>query len=763
MVNDKMTKMLKKMSEKEREISPIGRSLKRKDLDRKIDGSLIYGADLNIDRDIKDLQYIAVKKSPYAHAIIKRIDTGEARELEGVTCILTHENVPDIKFTTAAQVYPEPSPYDTRILNEKVRYYGEPVAIVAAENKKIAEKAKEKIKVYYEKLPVILDPEESLESKVKIHADGNIVTQIDVESGDIEDAFKKSQRSLETEYILPIQKHIHLEPHSCLTYLEEDTLTIESTAQAPFLTRRILSRVLEHPLNKIRVKSTNIGGGFGDKQEVILEPAAALITIETGKPVFFSLDREEEFYLSRRRHNVKIKVKSAFDENGKINAFVMSCLSDTGAYGSHGPTVTADIGVIPLTLYDVENLRYKANVVYTNKTIAGAFRGYGMIQGNVAVESHINKIAEILKIDQIEIRKKNLQDHKNHLPIGDEEEIIRSSNMIKALERAREEFNWWERKKSVESGRGIGLACGRSISGVAGYEHSTAIMKLEEDGSVTLLSGATDIGQGSNTVLCQIAASASGIKYDDIQITSADTKITPSDSGTFASSVTYVSGKAVFEAAEKMREEIITMSSIKLEADPGGLDIKKGKIIRKDSGDILLDVKEIAIESVYSPDHNQIITIGHSSPNVSPPPFSVHIVELSVDKETGIVSLENYLTVNDCGQIINPKAAEGQIEGGVVQGIGYALYEEVKFDSKGRILNPNLLDYKTPSSVDVPDIETIFLDLKEPSVPHKSKSTGEIGIIPVGAAVLNAVENAAGSNFNELPLTPERISLKLNK
>lgn len=288
-------------------------------------------------------------------------------------------------------------------------------------------------------------------------------------------------------------------------------------------------------------------------------------------------------------------------------------------------------------------------------------------------------------------------------------------------------------------------------------------MKLEEDGSATLFTGATDIGQGSDTTLTQIAASASGIKYEDISIVSADTKVTPSDAGTFASSVTYVSGAAVFEAAKKMKEEILRRSSEKLKIESNKLNIKDSKIIEKNSNDIKLEIKEIAIESIYSPGKKQIITNGFSSPEVGPPPFAVHMVELSIDKETGAISIDKYLAVQDCGQIINPKAAEGQIEGGVVQGIGYSLYEEIKINGKGQILNPNLLDYKIPSSVDIPKIETIFLDLKDPSTPHKAKSAGEIGIVPVGAAILNAAELALNNDFNELPLTPERIFFKIKK
>ena len=752
----------------ENPVGIVGAGVQRIDVKEKIEGRSIYAIDLKPIgmRRYDDLLYLKFLKSPFAHAKIKSIDVEEAMKQKGVELILTHENVPDVHFTTAGQTYPEPSPYDTRLLNDKVRYLGEPVAIVAAESEEICERAIALIKVQYEPLKAVFDPEEALEDGApKIHDQGNLIDEMDKEIGSVEEGFKEADVIIERDYETQIQKHIHLEPWSSLTHLEGNKLQVETTNQVVFHVRRILSRVLDLPMSRIGVKSMTIGGGFGGKQELCLEAWAGFVTLKTGRPVFVSLSREEQFYISRRRHSAKMKVKIGAKKSGELTAILMDVITETGAYGSHAITVTSNIGSMTLPLYSrlCKDMRLHAKVTYTNKPIAGAFRGYGTTQGTYALECAMDELAEKLEMDPIDLRLKNIIREGDVDPISEVlteggkaiPRVIKSCGIEECLKKGREIFRWDEKRRSGK--KGIGLACGMKGSGVAGYELASSMVKLNEDGTILVTAGASDLGQGSNSAMAQIAAESVGVKLEDVEVVSADTDKTLFDMGTYACSVTYVTGNAVERAASELKRKIIELVSKNKKLEKKRLDIKDGKI--SVDGKFEMELKEIAMDSVYGEEREQLVGIGSAEDLISPPPFTAHFVELDVDKETGKVKILRYLNLTDIGTIINPVAAEGQVQGAILQGIGYALFEEMKFDAEGRILNPDLTNYKIPSALDAVDIETYFVKTYEPTGPYGAKSVGEICNVSVAPAIANAIYAATGMRFRKLPISREKIAM----
>jgi len=731
----------------------VGTGVERKDYREKIEGRAIYAYDLK--PLLKGALYIKFLRSPHAFAKIKRIDTSRVK---GAELILTHENVPDIYFTTAGQSYPEPSPYDTKVLNNPVRYVGEPVAIVAANSEELAEEALKNILVEYELLEPIFDPEEALKTERRIHPKGNVVGEIHGVVGDPAKGFKEADVIVDREYEVQMQKHVHLEPYASLSYWDKNTLVVETGSQVVYHCRRTISRILGLPENRIRVLSRTMGGGFGDRQEMTLEHYVSLVTFITGKPCFASLTREEQFFLSRRRHSANIRVRLGAKRDGELTAMSMEALSDTGAYGSHGVTVTTNMGSMTLPLYTkhCKNITFDGTVVYTNKPVAGAFRGYGTVQGGFALESAMDELAEMLGMDLVDLRLENVIEEGALDPVsevlsegGDAiPRKIESCGIEEALKKGRELFDW-DRKR--REGKAVGMACGMKGSGVAGFEFANATARLNEDGTITVSIGASDIGQGAESAMAQIAAEASGISFKDVHVISADTERAPFDMGTYASSVTYVTGMAVKRAAEDLRKKILQRAE---RIYGKGKELKNSMLGDK-------PVKGFAMDCFYSSDREELCGKGSAIDLTSPPPFTAHFVELDVNKGTGEVKIERYLSMSDIGTVINPIAAEGQIEGGILQGIGYALFEEMLLDEKGKLLNANLTNYKIPSALDAPDIESYFIKSNEPSGPFGAKSCGEISIVPVAPAIASAIYRVTGIRFRKLPITREKIALQL--
>lgn len=756
-----------------------GKSVERTDARRKVTGEAVFGFDYGTlaKRRFDNLLHTKLVRSKYAHAKIKNIDTSKADQMDGVVKIFTHENVPDVKFTTAGQAYPEPSPYDTKVLNDKVRFHGEPVAIIAAETEEIAKQAAEKIEVEYEDLPVILDSEEAIKNETKIHEDGNIADEIDVEVGDTKKALQDSDITIEREYETQPQKHCHLEPHACVARFDDHgKLVLETTNQVVYHVRRILSNILDMPQKDIRVRSWEIGGGFGDKQEMGIEHYAAIITKETGRPALVYFNREEQFLFSRRRHGAKLKVRIGSDEEGNLKGIHIDALSDTGGYGTHGVTVTSNMGTMTLPLYSktCKNLKFTARVAYTNKPPAGAYRGYGTIQGGFALECAIDELAEELEMDPIEIRVKNAIEEGMFDPlskvISEAGKIIprdmKSCAFTETLEKGRELFDWQNRKSQEKAigenkKRGVGAASAMKGSGVPGFELASSQIKLNEDGTILVTTGASDMGQGLESVVSQVAAEVIGVKLEDVDVVSADTEKTTFSMGTYASSGTYMEGNAVQKAAEELKGKILERAAELMDRESQDLETGDGKVYLKENPDESIEIKEVAMDAFYGEKKTQLEGFGDAEDFISPPPFTTHFVEVEVNEETGEVEVTKYLTLTDAGVPINPVAVEGQVEGEIAQGMGYALSEEMKFDEDGKLKNPDFKNYKLPTSSEVPDMETELVETYEPTGPLGAKSVGEVGIVPPAPAIANAIYDAVGERFRDLPITPDKIKSKL--
>ena len=734
------------------------------------------------DISFPNILHIKILYSPHAHAIIEDIDTSEAEKIPRVKLILTYKNTPQVLHTTAGQGWPEPSPYDTCMFNKKVRYVGDRVAAVAAETEEIAYEALKHIKVNYKKLPAVFDPEKAMKEGAPVIHDEegisgvynpkrNIVSHIEVKAGDIEKGFEESDVVVEDTFEMQYAQHCPIEPHATITYLDEyGRLVIRTSTQVPFHVRRIVAQVLEIPVQNIRVIKPRIGGGFGVKQEIILEEISAFVTLKTSRPARLVYTREEEFVSSRTRHPMKVTVKIGAKKNGIFNAIKMYALSNNGAYGTHGLTVTSNTGSKTLPLYNkAPNIEFIADVAYTNLPVAGAYRGYGATQGYAALEQVVDEIAEKLGMDPAEIRK------INHIKAGETSPIfkalgegregvtqyIQSEATDKLLELGTKEIGWYKKiRKPVENAtkvRGIGMALLMQGSGIPLIDMGAATIKLNEDGSFNVLYGGTDIGTGLDTVVAQIVSETLGVKPEQIIVYAADTDVTPFDKGAYASSGTFISGGAVYNTALKVREQILEVTKeIFGEFDTKDFILKDGFVISEKSGK-KVSLSEIAYQTLYLKKQQQIMATNSFVSDSSPPPFAAHFIEIEVDKETGIITPIKYVAAVDCGVAINPELAKGQIIGSIVNGIGYALTEEYKFSQTGKLINSNFMEYRIPSSRDIPDIKTILVETYEPKGPYGAKSVAEININGPIPAIGNALYNALGIRIHKLPYTPEKV------
>ena len=725
--------------------------------------------------------------SPHAHAEIISIDASEAERVPGVACILHHGNVPRVPYTTAGQGWPEPSPYDTVLFDRKVRYVGDRVAAVAAETEEAAWEALQKIRVEYRVLPAVLTPEEALAPGAPVihdepdaqgiyEAARNIAAAVDVVVGDLDQGFAESDVVVETTCEVPYVQHAALEPHCVAAYFDEDgRLVLRSSTQVPFHVRRIVARVLGIPLHRIRVVKPRIGGGFGSKQEVILEPIAAALAIRTGRPVVMNLTREEVFVSTRTRHPFRVRAKLGAKKDGTLHAIEMEAISCAGAYGPHSGTVLYNVGAKALPLYNkAKHLRFHGKAVYANLPVAGAYRGYGATQGFFALEVAMDELAEKCGMDPLALRL------KNHIRAGEtsplfeklgegregKPQLIRSCALAECLRIGAERFGWHEKRKGPRWegswAYGVGMACAMQGSGITGIDMATATLIMNEDGSFRLLIGATDLGTGADTVLAQIAAEALGIPLEKISVYSSDTDFTPFDKGAYASSTTYVSGNAVLLAAERVKGQIREVAAQILGEPVEHLELAREKVVSRQSGRAM-SFEEIGHRAFYVADQRHIMASASFTCPESPPPFAAFFCEVGVDTETGAVRVEKFVAAADCGQPIHPKLAEGQLEGAVAQGIGHALFEEMRFSARGRCVNPTFFDYRVPTSLDVPDLEVILVPSEEPTGPFGAKSIGEVGINGPLPAIANAIYHAVGVRLTRAPFTPERVLQALRK
>jgi putative selenate reductase molybdopterin-binding subunit len=750
----------------------------------KIDGlGLILGNPVYTeDVSPKNALIVKVLRSPHAFARIKSIDTSEALKLSGVECVLTYKDVPRVPFTRAGQAYPEPSMYDKYILDEYVRHVGDDVAIVAAVDELTAEKALELIKVEYEVFEPVLDFEKAEGHKSVIHnqseieckvnvgleADKNIAAKVDISMGDVDSVIKDCDVVIKKRYYSQAAQQAMLETFRSSAYIDErGRLVVIDSTQIPFHVRRFLSRALQIPASKIRVIKPRIGGGFGAKQTANSEFYTALVTLKTGKPSIIIYSQEETFEAGSPRHKMRLDVTIGADKGGKIRAIDLNGLSDTGAYGEHAYAVFLQAGMKSLNLYNkVEATRFKGNVVYTNLTSNGAFRGYGATQGIYALESAVNELAHELNMDPVEIRNMNMvrqgepaiKFNFNGVQNTAPEDIFESCALDYCISRGKELIGWDEKypKKVIDGNkvRGLGMAIGRQGSGIAKVDMGSATINLCDDGSFTLLVGATDLGTGSDTILSQICAEALGVSFDKINVISSDTDTTPFDGGAYASSTTYVTGNAVKKAADDMKKLIETEGARNL-----GVNIDKvefdGRAVKVKGYKQEIGIEELATKLIYS--QKQLVTSESFVAHKSPPPYMSGFAEVEVDLETGKVDVVNFAAVLDVGTVINPSLARVQAEGGIVQGIGMALYEDVKISSNGKLITNNLMNYKIPTRKDIGNITVEFAESYEPTGPFGAKSIGEVVINTSCPAIQDAIYNATGVRVRDLPITPEKV------
>ena len=750
----------------------VGQPIRKKDAMALVQGKPVFTDDLAP----KDCLVVKVLRSPHANAMVKNIKTDIAKRVPGIEDIYTWEDVPQQRFTMAGQTYPEPSPYDRLILDRHVRYVGDPVAIVAGANEECVEQALRMIKVEYEVLPAILDfrkakdnellvhPEDTWKSLCPVGADNkrNLCACESSDHGDVDQVLADCDVVVEETYHTLANQQAMMETFRTVCYMDTyGRLNVFSSTQIVFHARRILSNALGIPKSKIRVMKPRIGGGFGAKQTVVAEIFPAFVTWKTGKASKMIFTREESQTASSPRHEMEVSVKIGADKDGRIRAIDVYTLSNTGAYGEHGPTTVGLSGHKSIPLYgSLEAHRFAYDVVYTNTMSAGAYRGYGATQGIFAVESAVNELAGRLGMDPVELRLKNMVREGQTMPAyyG---ETAKSCALDRCLLRAKEMIGWDEKFPCRDMGNGkvrsVGVSMAMQGSGISGVDVGSATIKLNEDGIYTLMIGAADMGTGCDTILAQMAAECLDCPMENIIVSGADTDTSPYDSGSYASSTTYVTGKAVEKACEKLQIKICERAAEMLSCTVDKIEFDGHRAKNLENGETVT-LQEIGTSSMCGNECVLQVTETHSSP-FSPPPFMAGMVEIELDKETGHVEILDYVAVVDCGTAINPNLARVQTEGGIVQGIGMALYENIQYSDKGQMLNQSFMQYKLPTRLDMGKLRVEFEESHEPTGPFGAKSIGEIVINTPAPALAHAIANATGIWFRELPITSEKIAM----
>ena len=753
-------------------MNSVGKGVIKKDAMALVTGQPVYCDDLAP----KDCLIVKLLRSPHAYAKIKSIDTSIAKRIPGIEAVYTYEDVPTSRFTLAGQSYPEPSPYDRRILENVVRYVGDEVAIVAGANEDCVDRALKAIKVDYEVLEPLLDFEKSIDNTIVIHEEEdykclceigndvkrNIVSSGESVVGDVDAVLKECDVVLERDYHTKANAQAMMETMRSYCYIDTyGRLNCVSSTQIPFHVRRILSNALEIPKSKINVIKPRIGGGFGAKQTACCEIFTAFVTWKLKKPSTIVYTREETFAASNSRHEMKMHVRIGATKDGTIEAIDLYTLSNQGAYGEHGPTTIGLAGHKSLPLYNhVKASRFTYDVVYTNTMRAGAYRGYGATQGQFAVESIINELADELNMDPCEIRFKNMT-RENEVLSQYYNEELNACALDRCLEKAMEMIGYKNKPLRRDMGdfvRGLGVSLSMQGSGISGLDVGSVEIKLQDDGFYTLSIGATDMGTGCDTILAQMVAECMDCDVDQVVTSSLDTDHAPYDTGSYASSTTYVTGMAVVKACEKLRNSILEAAAGFFNVDKEDIEFDGKKINTLDH------VHEMSLAEFADTCFNGgiakalIASDSHMSPT-SPPPFMVGIAEVDVDKLTGEIKVHDYVSVVDCGTVINPNLARVQAEGGIVQGIGMALSEDITYSNEGKMRNRNFLQYKLPTRVDVPSVRVEFESSYEDNGPFGAKSIGEVVINTPTSAIASAIKHATGVQVRTLPITAEKVLL----
>lgn len=754
----------------------VGKPVRKKDAMALVTGKPVFTNDMAP----KDCLIVKLLRSPYANAIVEEIKTDIAQKVPGIEAIYTWKDAPQERFTNAGQTYPEPSPYDRLLLDRQVRFVGDPVAIVAGENEACVDKALKLIKVKYQVLPAVLDfhtakdneilvhPEDNWKSLCPVGADNkrNLCAHDETEYGDVDKVLADCDIVLKETYHTKACQQAMMETFRTVCFMDTyGRLNVLSSTQIVYHARRIVAAALGIPKSKVRVFKGRIGGGFGAKQSVVSEIYPAFVTWKTGKPSKILFSREESQIASSPRHEMEVTVKMGADKDGRIRAIDVYTLSNTGAYGEHGPTTVGLSGHKSIPLYsDAQAYRFAYDVVYTNRMAAGAYRGYGATQGIFAVETTVNKLAEKLGRDPIDLRMQNMLREGQFMPAyyG---ETANSCALDRCLMRAKEMIGWDEKYPCHDMGNGkvrsVGIGMAMQGSGISGVDVGSATIKLTEDGIYTLTIAAADMGTGCDTILAQMAAECLDCSMKQIVVSGADTDTSPYDSGSYASSTTYITGKAVEKACLKLQEQIRKQAATMLKCEEDQVDFD-GHVARNLENGASVTLEEIGTASMCACNQALQVTESHSSP-VSPPPYMVGAVEIELDKETGHVEILDYAAVVDCGTVINPNLARVQAEGGIVQGIGMTLYENIQYTDKGQMLNNSLMQYKIPTRLDMGKVRVEFAPSHEETGPFGAKSIGEVVINTPLPAITHAIANATGLWFNELPITSEEIAMGLVK
>ena len=752
------------------QLCSVNKPVIKKDALALVTGKPVYVDDLAP----KDCLIVKVLRSPHANAIVKSVKKTAAERVPGIEAIYTWEDVPKQRFTMAGQTYPEPSPYDRLILDQHVRYVGDPVAIIAGKDEKCVDRARKLLKVEYEVLPAILDfhqskdnellvhPEESWKSLCPVGADNqrNLCASAEDHNGDVEAVLAECDEVVEHTYHVRAAQQAMMETFR--TYCFMDTygrLNVLSSTQIVYHARRILSNALGIPKSKIRVSKPRIGGGFGAKQTVVAEIFPAFVTWKTGKPSKMIFTREESQTASTPRHEMEVTIRLGAMKDGRIRAIDLYTLSNTGAYGEHGPTTVGLSGHKSIPMYgSLEAYRFAYDVVYSNVMSAGAYRGYGATQGIFAVESAVSEMAARLGIDPIRIREQNMVREGQFMPAyyG---ETANSCALDQCVERAKEMIGWDEKYPCRDMGNGkvrsVGIAMAMQGSCISNLDVGSATIKVNDDGGYTMLIAAADMGTGCDTILSQMAAECLECKPEEVVVFGVDTDISPYDCGSYASSTTYVTGQAVVKTCESLRKKICERGAEYLGCKPEDVDFD-GEYVTELATGKQISRSQIGNNVMCFSNAPLSASEAFSSP-VSPPPFMVGMAEVEIDKETGVLELIDYVAVVDCGTVINPNLARVQVEGGIAQGIGMALYEDVVYNEKGKNFSNSLMQYKIPTRLDVGTIRVEFESSYEPTGPFGAKSIGEIVINTPSPAISNAIQNATGVIIRELPMTAEKI------
>ena len=753
----------------------INQPVRKKDSMQLLLGKPVYVEDIAP----KDALAVKLLRSPHANAIVEEINISVAKKVPGVVDIYTWEDVPKQRFAIAGQTYPEPSPYDRLILDRHVRFVGDVVAIIAAENEKAALKAMKLIKVKYKILEPVLDFHQAKDNEILVHPEEDWLAQVPVGGdarrnlvaseisgdGDVDAVLADCDEVLEHAYHMRSFNQAMMETFRTYTELDRyGRLHVISSTQIVFHVRRILSRALGIPKSKIRVEKPRIGGGFGAKQTAVSEVYPAFVTLKTGRPAQLIFTREESQIAGSPRHEMEVRVRLGADKDGHIRGLDLYTLSNSGAYGEHGPTTVGLSGhkSIPLYTGGLEAFRFGYDVVYTNTMAAGAYRGYGATQGIFALETSVNELAEKLGIDPTIIREKNMLREGMKMPAyyG---ETANACALDKCMARCKELFHWDEKYPVRDMGNGkvraAGVAMAMQGSCISNVDVGSATVKLADDGTFNLIIGAADMGTGCDTILAQMVAECMDCSVDDVAVFGADTDASPYDSGSYASSTTYITGKAVEMACAKLKTQLCGIAAGMLGCSTEGVVFENGRV-KQINTEKSVSLAEISVKDQVNNDIAAVATASHSSP-VSPPPYMVGMVEIELDKDTGEVKILDYVAVVDCGITINPALARIQTEGGIVQGIGHTLFENITYDRNGRPIESSFLQYKVPTRLDMGHLRVEFENSYEPTGPFGAKSIGEIVINTPAPAIAHAIYRATGVWHRELPITPEKILMSM--